>query len=451
MNDAAPIVAIATASGRGGIGVVRVSGKGLARYAEQVLKRAAQPRMAHRLVLQDRDGSAIDDGLLLFFAGPSSYTGEDVIEFHGHGGPVVMQAVQARWLELVPGARLAAPGEFTERAFLNGKLDLAQAEAVADLIDAGSMQAARGAVHSLQGVFSHKVRELVESLTQLRTLVEATLDFPEEEIEFLKSARALERLDAIRAQLDRVLVQARQGAVLRQGLQVVLVGEPNVGKSSVLNALAGDDVAIVTPIAGTTRDRIVQPIQVGGVLLNVVDTAGLRDTADEVERLGIERTWQAVEQADIVLLLSDARQPLSETASALAAQVAQRAPNARRVVVFNKSDLLDSGVAKSSEGLLVSAKTGRGLDALRDELLATAGLASTGETAFTARQRHVGALEVAANHLTQAVRCGEQGDEALELFAEELRLAQRSLGSITGELSADDLLGQIFSTFCIGK
>ncbi len=453
MNDSAPIVAIATAAGRGGIGVVRISGRGLLQVAREVIGRKPMARMVQRLVMRNSAGSAIDDGLLLWFPGPASYTGEDVIEFHGHGGPVVLQRIQQRWLELVDGSRLAAPGEFTERAFLNGKLDLVQAEAVADLIDASSVQAASSAVRSLQGVFSNKVRALVQGLIDLRLLVEATLDFPEEEIEFLRSAGALEKLAALQTELEAVIGAAKQGAALRQGLDVVLVGEPNVGKSSLLNALAGDEVAIVTPIAGTTRDRIVQPMVMSGVLLNVIDTAGLRTTEDEVEKIGIERTRAAIAQADVVLVLSDARDSaiLGAGTAEVIREVTELAPQALRLQVANKSDLLEKPALEQSDLILVSAKTGAGLDELRERLLALVGLGSTQEDVFSARERHVQALLEARVHLEQAAVQGAQGDEALDLVAEELRLAQRELSRITGEFTADDLLGEIFGRFCIGK
>jgi tRNA modification GTPase len=453
MNDSAPIVAIATAAGRGGIGVVRISGRGLLKVAREAIGREPVARMAQRLVMSDASGSAIDDGLLLWFPGPASYTGEDVIEFHGHGGPVVLQRIQQRWLEMVVGSRLAAPGEFTERAFLNGKLDLVQAEAVADLIDASSLQAASSAVRSLQGVFSNKVRALVQGLIDLRLLVEATLDFPEEEIEFLRSAGALEKLAALHTELEAVIGAAKQGAALRQGLDVVLVGEPNVGKSSLLNALAGDEVAIVTPIAGTTRDRIVQPMVMSGALLNVIDTAGLRTTDDEVEQMGIARTRAAIAQADVVLVLSDARDGaiLGAGTAEVIREVIELAPQALRLQVANKIDLLEKPVMDQPGLMLVSAKTGAGLDELRERLLALVGLGSTQEDVFSARERHVQALLQARLHLEHAAAQGAQGDEALDLVAEELRLAQRELSRITGEFTADDLLGEIFGRFCIGK
>jgi tRNA modification GTPase len=453
VNDSAPIVAIATAAGRGGIGVVRISGRGLHQVAQRVIGREPVARMAQRLVISDVAGRAIDDGLLLWFPGPASYTGEDVIEFHGHGGPVVLQRIQQRWLELVEGSRLAAPGEFTERAFLNGKLDLVQAEAVADLIDASSVQAASSAVRSLQGVFSNKVRALVQGLIDLRLLVEATLDFPEEEIEFLRSAGALEKLVGLQTELQAVIGAAKQGAALRQGLDVVLVGEPNVGKSSLLNALAADDVAIVTPIAGTTRDRIVQPILMSGVLLNVIDTAGLRTTDDEVEQMGIARTRAAIAQADVVLVLRDARDGAIQSAGTaqVIREVMEMAPQALQLQVANKMDLLESPDGQQPELILISAKTGAGLDELRKRMLALVGLGSTQEDVFSARERHVQALLQAGVHLEQAAAQGAQGDEVLDLVAEELRLAQRELSRITGEFTADDLLGEIFGRFCIGK
>lgn len=497
-----PIAAIATAPGRGGIGVVRVSGAGLVPIMSAVLGREPAPRHATYGPFLAADGEAIDHGIALFFPAPHSYTGEDVLELQGHGGPVVMQLLLRRVLEAghALGIRLAEPGEFTQRAFLNDKLDLAQAEAVADLIDASTEQAARSATRSLSGEFSHLVHALVERLIDLRMLVEATLDFPEEEIDFLEAADARGRLAGVRADLDALLMQARRGALLREGLNVVLLGEPNVGKSSLLNALAGAEVAIVTPIAGTTRDRIAQAIQIDGVPLNIIDTAGLRETSDEIERLGIARTWAEAAKADVVLHLLDARQVVAvngagadtdtgtlardDTAQAIEDELERRLARAvPRLRVYNKVDLLpgelaarrmsgshatDAGsAARTSEEeacagragsafgviseLWLSAKTGEGLETLRRQLLELAGWQAGGESTFIARERHLVALRAAATHLAEADAHARQRAQQLDLFAEELRLAQERLNEITGEFSADDLLGVIFSRFCIGK
>ncbi|AMO38087.1 tRNA uridine-5-carboxymethylaminomethyl(34) synthesis GTPase MnmE [Thauera humireducens] len=441
------IAAIATAPGRGGIGVVRVSGARLRDFATALCGREPQPRRAVFTAFRDAAGVAIDEGILLYFPSPASFTGEDVLELQGHGGPVVMQMLLERCLEL--GARLAEPGEFTRRAFLNGKLDLAQAESVADLIEASTAAAARSAVRSLSGRFSDEIRRIVDALIDLRMLVEATLDFPEEEIEFLERARAMPRLDEIREHLVGVLDRARQGALLRSGLNVVLVGEPNVGKSSLLNQLAGEDRAIVTDIAGTTRDALRETIQIEGIPLHIIDTAGLRETADTVERIGIERTWREIERADVILRLVDAS--VVATDAALEAIDARLPQAAERITVANKIDLCGLVPGRSEEGgqvrLQVSARSGAGMDLVRAELLRIAGWHAHGEDVILARERHLHALRVALAHVDAAAT----QSAALELFAEELRLAQESLGEITGEFTADDLLGVIFSRFCIGK
>jgi len=440
------IAAIATAHGRAGIGIVRVSGQSLVRFAEQLLGGVPPARRAARAAFRDADGAAIDDGIALYFATPHSYTGEDVLELHGHGGPVVLQMLLRRCFEL--GARLAEPGEFTRRAFLNDKLDLAQAEAVADVIEAATETAARCAVRSLQGEFSAAIGALRDQLIELRMLAEATLDFPEEEVDPLDRADARTRLARLRGALAETRARAKQGSLLRTGLHVVLAGQPNVGKSSLLNRLAGEELAIVTPIPGTTRDSVRQAIQIEGVPLNVVDTAGLRESADEVERLGIQRTWSEIERADLLLLVVDARDGVTAADEAIAARLPQRL---RRVVVHNKIDL--SGAAartiEQPDGTAVylSAKTGDGVDLLRQTLLQHAGWQSTEESVFIARERHLVALRRAGEHLEAA---GAQARSA-ELFAEELRLAQNELGAITGEFTADDLLGEIFARFCIGK
>ena len=439
------IAAIATAPGRGGVGVVRVSGASLGAFAFELCGREPKPRTARFTRFLDAEERVIDEGILLYFSAPASFTGEDVLELQGHGGPVVMQMLLERCLQL--GARLAEPGEFTRRAFLNGKLDLAQAESVADLIEASTAAAARSAVRSLSGRFSEEVHRIVDALIDLRMLVEATLDFPEEEIDFLESARALPRLDAIRAQVEELLDRARQGALLRSGLNVVLVGEPNVGKSSLLNQLAGEDRAIVTEIAGTTRDALRETIQIEGIPLHIIDTAGLRETVDTVERIGIERTWREIERADVILRLVDA-----ERGEANEDDIDRRLPpSVQRITVVNKIDLVGLAAGRSEVAgrirLQVSARSGEGVELVRQALLRIAGWHAHGEDVILARERHLTALRKALAHVIEAG--GQLG--ALELFAEELRLAQEQLGEITGEFTADELLGVIFSRFCIGK
>ena len=439
------IAAIATAPGRGGVGVVRVSGASLGAFAFELCGREPKPRTARFTRFLDAEERVIDEGILLYFSAPASFTGEDVLELQGHGGPVVMQMLLERCLQL--GARLAEPGEFTRRAFLNGKLDLAQAESVADLIEASTAAAARSAVRSLSGRFSEEVHRIVDALIDLRMLVEATLDFPEEEIDFLESARALPRLDAIRAQVEELLDRARQGALLRSGLNVVLVGEPNVGKSSLLNQLAGEDRAIVTEIAGTTRDALRETIQIEGIPLHIIDTAGLRETVDTVERIGIERTWREIERADVILRLVDAVQgePSDDDIDR------RLPPSVQRITVVNKIDLVGLAAGRSEVArrirLQVSARSGEGVELVRQALLRIAGWHAHGEDVILARERHLTALRKALAHVIEAG--GQLG--ALELFAEELRLAQEQLGEITGEFTADELLGVIFSRFCIGK
>jgi tRNA modification GTPase len=480
--DSDPIAAIATAPGRGGIGVVRVSGGDLASVASAICARPLAPRHATFTSFVAADGGAIDHGIAIHFPAPHSYTGEDVLELQGHGGPVVMQLLLSRVLEAGRsiGVRLAEPGEFTRRAFLNDKLDLAQAEAVADLIDATTEQAARSATRSLSGVFSQAVHALVDALIDLRMLVEATLDFPEEEIDFLERADALGQLARLRAQLATLLDDARQGALLREGLHVVLAGAPNVGKSSLLNALAGAEVAIVTPIAGTTRDRIAQPIQIDGVPLVVVDTAGLRETGDEVERIGIERAWQEVARADVIVHLgvvgaagdgaaaaggvggvgvdraADVAGPSEQARAALArdldARIAARLPRDKPILrVWNKIDLAGTAPRATDDAVWLSARTGEGIALLRAALLRLSGWHGAGEGLFIARERHLQALRAAGRHLEAAEDHAHQRAQSLDLFAEELRLAQEQLGTITGQFGADDLLGVIFSRFCIGK
>lgn len=437
------IAAIATAPGRGGVGVIRISGKTLASFIAALLGRELTPRHAHFAKWRDATGQVIDEGLVLFFPGPNSFTGEDVLELQGHGGPVVLNMLLRRCIEL--GARHAEPGEFTKRAFLNGKLDLAQAEAVADLIDAQSEAAARSALRSLDGAFSGEVNTLVDQLINLRMLVEATLDFPEEDIDFLEAANARGKLGGIRSQLERVLATATQGRLLREGAHVVLIGQPNVGKSSLMNALAGEDIAIVTDIAGTTRDTVRELLNIDGVPLHIIDTAGLRDTDDVVERIGIERTWAAVEKADLALLLLDSREGVTAHDESILARLPAQLPVLH---VFNKIDLTGEipGTVGDHE-VHVSAKQGIGLEALRAKILELAGWQGMDDGIWIARERHLDAIRRAQEHLDLADAAYLQ----IELLAEELRLAQNALNEITGAFSADDLLGVIFSKFCIGK
>ena len=462
-----PIVAIATAPGRGAVGIVRVSGAQVLPLARALTGRELAPRMATYGPLRDADGSPIDHGLALHFPAPRSYTGEDVLELHAHGGPVVLQLLLARCLQAAAeidsatGAprlsrlRLARPGEFTERAFLNDKLDLAQAEAVMDLIDASTEAAARSASRSLAGAFSNEIHALADGLVHLRMLIEATLDFPEEEIDVLRAQDVRGQLLKLQQALSGVQARARQGALLREGIKVVIAGQPNAGKSSLLNALAGAELAIVTPVAGTTRDVVRQTIQIQGVPLHVLDTAGLRESHDEVERIGIERAWQHIESADAVLLLHDLTRradPAHAVGDArIAAELAERLPCGVPVLhVWNKHDAAP-GPLPLGDGIALSALTGEGLDALRQRLLKLAGWqASAGEGPFIARERHLQALARAAAHL-DAAAAHLQGPPMLDLLAEELRLAHNSLNEITGAFSPDDLLGAIFSRFCIGK
>lgn len=474
-SDRDPIVAIATASGRGGIGVVRASfgmGEAAAQAARAVLLAVSgqvpAPRHAAYLPFLDAAGQAIDRGIVLHFPAPHSYTGDHVVEWQGHGGPIVMQLLLQRVLEagIAQGMRLAEPGEFTRRAFLNDKLDLAQAEAVADLIEASTEAAARSAGRSLEGVFSQAIHALVEDVITLRMLVEATLDFPEEEIDFLEAADARGKLTSIRAKLRQIQIDAKQGALLRDGLQVVLAGQPNVGKSSLLNALAGAELAIVTPIAGTTRDKVQQTIQIDGIPLNIIDTAGLRETQDEVERIGIARSWEEIGRADVVLHLLDAAEALGPEDLAIAQRFPMKVPVIR---VLNKTDLtnepagtrvLDAGMGTEGEAVAhdrqvreirLSAKRGDGIDLLRQALLAVTGAQAGAQSVYIARERHLIALHAASGHLAEAAAHADCAAQSLDLFAEELRLAQERLNSITGEFSSDDLLGVIFSRFCIGK
>ena len=453
------IAAIATPSGRGAVGVVRVSGRDVPAMIEPIVARELVPRLATLATFRGARGEGLDQGLALYFPAPHSYTGEPVLELHGHGGAAVLQLLLARCIDL--GARLARPGEFTLRAYLNGKLDLAQAESVADLIDAATATAARAAARSLSGAFSREVHALTDAMIELRMFTEATLDFPDEDLDFLRAADARGKLDAIAARVANVLARAKQGAMLREGLAVVLVGRPNVGKSSLLNQLAGDAVAIVTPIAGTTRDAVHSQIEINGIPLTIVDTAGLRPTEDPIETLGIERTRAAIERADVALVLIDAAagDGITDADHAILAGL----PAAlHRVIVHNKIDL--AGLAPKVEArapatvgadptrhVFLSAKTGSGIDLLRHEILALAGAHEDMEGVFLARERHLLALRAASTHVAAATRHLADARPALELFAEELRLAQIELDAIVGEFSSDDLLGVIFSRFCIGK
>lgn len=461
-----PIVAIATAPGRGAVGIVRVSGRGLVALAQAIVARPLKPRHASYGPFLDARGEPIDQGLALHFPAPHSYTGEDVLELQAHGGPVVLQLLLARCLEAaaeadagtgeprLPRLRLAEPGEFTERAFLNDKLDLAQAEAVADLIEASTEAAARSAGRSLSGAFSQQVDLLRQRIVNLRLLVEATLDFPEEEIDFLEKADARGQLRTILAALAGVLDRAQQGALLREGLQVVLAGQPNVGKSSLLNALAGAELAIVTPIPGTTRDKVSETIQIEGVPLHVIDTAGLRpETADEVERIGIARSWDAIGEADAVIFLHDLTRRGEAGYEAAEAAIAERLhvdDPARILHVHNKADAVDASRVPVDQ-IALSARTGAGLDALRRALLERAGWHASPEGVLIARKRHVQALQRTRAHLLEAQAHAAVADAALDLFAEELRLAHDALAEITGAFTSDDLLGEIFGRFCIGK
>ena len=437
------IAAVATPAGRGGIGVVRLSGPAVRAIALAVLGTVPSPRLATLCDFRDAQGEAIDRGIALHFPAPHSYTGEDVLELQGHGGPMVMLELVRRCIAL--GARMAQPGEFTRRAFLNDRMDLAQAESVADLIDAASVEAARSAARSLAGAFSERIHELSRALTNLRMHVEACIDFPEEAIDPADRAQQGAQLDALRSDLARLLDEAKQGAVLREGLVVVLAGRPNVGKSSLLNRLAGEDVAIVTPLPGTTRDYVRASISIEGVPIHLVDTAGLRDTEDIVERIGVERSWSALHSAGAAVFVEDAQGAGPEDA-ALRARLPEGLPFAR---VVNKIDLA-GGRPGRGEGLetviRLSAKTGEGVEVLRAWLLEVAGWKPHGEGLFMARERHVRALMAARDALERAA-----STQAFEIVAEELRLAHHSLGEIVGEVSADDLLGEIFSSFCIGK
>ncbi|OAT58530.1 GTPase/tRNA-U34 5-formylation enzyme [Obesumbacterium proteus ATCC 12841] len=454
MSQSDTIVAQATPPGRGGVGILRVSGRQAKEVAMALLGKLPKPRYADYLPFKDTDGSVLDQGIALYFPGPNSFTGEDVLELQGHGGPVILDLLLKRILQM-PEVRIARPGEFSERAFLNDKLDLAQAEAIADLIDASSEQAARSAVNSLQGAFSNRVNQLVEALTHLRIFVEAAIDFPDEEIDFLSDGKIEAQLNGVMGELQAVRAEARQGSLLREGMKVVIAGRPNAGKSSLLNALAGREAAIVTDIAGTTRDVLREHIHIDGMPLHIIDTAGLREASDEVERIGIERAWNEIEQADRVLFMVDGTTTDAIEPASIWPEFMARLPKTLPItVVRNKADMTGEALGLSEVNgyslIRLSARTGEGIDVLRDHLKQSMGFTSNMEGGFLARRRHLQALETAAEHL-------EQGKEQLvsayagELLAEELRLAQQALSEITGEFTSDDLLGRIFSSFCIGK
>jgi len=448
MDPIDTIAAIATPPGRGGIGIVRVSGPNAAGIAYELTGYAPRPRRAHLRTFRDEEGNALDAGLVLYFQGPDSFTGEDVLELQGHGGAVVMDMLLRRVLEL--GARLARPGEFSERAFLNDKLDLAQAEAIADLIDSGSEQAARAALRSLSGEFSSRVEMLVEHLTVLRAYVEAAIDFPDEEVDFLTDGAVAGRLAAIRNDFEDLADAAKQGSLMREGLTVVIAGRPNAGKSSLLNRLAGHDAAIVTDIPGTTRDLLRERIDIDGLPLHLTDTAGLRESGDAVEQEGVRRAWNEMEKADRVLLVVDSSLGLTAEDQ----DILERLPRAlKATVIYNKIDLTAQRPAEDEldgvASVWLSARTGQGMELLRAHLKRVAGYQQTGEDGFSARRRHLDAMRRAREHLDEAARHVEM--RAGELLAEELRLAQLCLNEITGEFTSDDLLGKIFSSFCIGK
>lgn len=454
MHSTDTIVAQATPPGRGGVGILRVSGPKAALVAQTVLGKLPKPRYADYLPFRNDDNSVLDQGIALFFPNPNSFTGEDVLELQGHGGPVILDLLLKRILQ-IPGVRIANPGEFSERAFLNDKLDLAQAEAIADLIDASSEQARRSAINSLQGAFSSHINEMVESLTHLRIYVEAAIDFPDEEIDFLSDGIIEGKLNTVIAELDDVRAQARQGSLLREGMKVVIAGRPNAGKSSLLNALAGREAAIVTDIAGTTRDVLREHIHIDGMPLHIIDTAGLREASDEVERIGIERAWKEIEQADRVLFMVDSTTTDATAPEDIWPEFMARLPDTLPVTVIrNKSDLTGENAEITAQGnypmIRLSARDGMGIELLRSHLKEAMGFNSNTEGGFLARRRHLQALNTAAEHL-------QQGHEQLvyaksgELLAEELRLAQQALSEITGEFTSDDLLGRIFSSFCIGK
>ena len=448
------IAAQATATGRAGVGIIRVSGPAVSAVASAILGKVPKPRTAEYLPFLDAQKQTLDQGIALYFPGPNSFTGEDVLELQGHGGPVLLDMLLRRVLD-IKDVRIARPGEFSERAFLNDKLDLTQAEAIADLIDASSEQAARSAMHSLQGEFSRKIHDLVEKVIYLRIYVEAAIDFPDEEIDFLSDGKVAGDLADIISDLAGIQKQATQGSILREGMRVVIAGRPNAGKSSLLNALAGREAAIVTEIAGTTRDVLREHIHIDGMPLHIIDTAGLREATDKVEQIGIERAWQEIEQADRVLFMVDGTTTNATSPADIWPDFMSRLPkDLGLTVIRNKADLTGETTGASQDGdypvFHISAKTNSGIEQLRDHLKACMGFDANTEGSFIARRRHLDALERAAEHLAI-------GDAQLhnhlagELLAEELRLTQQHLNEITGEFSSDDLLGRIFSSFCIGK
>ncbi|WP_299871001.1 tRNA uridine-5-carboxymethylaminomethyl(34) synthesis GTPase MnmE [uncultured Cocleimonas sp.] len=444
MNTIDTIAAIATPSGRGGVGIIRISGPSVRDMAVDILGSLPPPFKASHRLFKDADQETLDDGVAIFFPSPNSFTGEDVLELQGHGGQIVLDMVLKRCLEL--GSRIAKPGEFSERAFLNDKLDLTQAEAIADLIDSGSEQAARSALRSLQGEFSSSIDSLLIKMIEMRVYVEAALDFPEEEIDFLADKKVLERLQAIKDQLTEITYKAKQGSLLRSGLNLVIIGEPNAGKSSLLNALSGNDTAIVTDIAGTTRDVLHESINLDGMPIHLVDTAGLRDSDDPVEKIGIERAWKAVEKADIALLL------LGDThLSTKSDEIVKKLPDSLPLlIVQNKIDLNSKDAGKDGDMINISAKYNLGIDILKEELKERMGYQNNNEGIFIARRRHLQALERTQEFVDNAEMQLTEFN-AGELMAEELRLAQDELSQITGKFTSDDLLGEIFSSFCIGK
>lgn len=447
------IAAIATAPGKGGVGIVRVSGTQALTIAERVLGFQPKLRHAHYAGFLDVDGERLDQGIALYFKAPHSYTGQDVVEFQAHGGPVVLDLILKTVLTL--GCRLAEPGEFSMRAFLNDKIDLVQAEAISDLINSASEQAVRSANRTLDGKFSEQINALVQALIELRKFVEAAIDFPEEEIDFISDSNVVTQLEQLEAQLKSILATANQGALLAEGMRVVIAGRPNAGKSSLLNALSGRDSAIVTDIAGTTRDVLKEQIQIDGMPLHIIDTAGLRQSDDPVEQIGIARAWQEIEQADRILLVFDTTRDTPETVHTNWQEFIKRLPHTDHLtLIANKSDLLPANAEPPFQSpfpiISLSAKTGSGIHALKDHLKATVGFDQNVEGSFLARRRHLKALEEALNHIQtghqQLIHSG-----AAELLAEDLRQAQEALGRITGQFLADDLLGEIFGNFCIGK
>ena len=446
-NNFDTIVAVATPSGRGGVGIIRVSGQLVPDIATKILGLVPTPFKASHRLFKDKEGETLDDGVAIYFPNPKSFTGEDVLELQGHGGHIVMDMLLKRCVEL--GARLAKPGEFSERAFLNDKLDLTQAEAIADLIDSGSEQAARSALRSLQGDFSKAINSLLQKMIEMRVYVEAALDFPEEEIDFLADKKVINRLNEIKQQLQEITQKAKQGSLLRNGLHLVIIGKPNAGKSSLLNALAGNETAIVTDIAGTTRDVLHESINIDGIPLHLVDTAGLRESDDPVEKIGIEKAWQEIEKADIALLLKDDSQAVDKDEEL--AEIMTKLPDSiTLLIVHNKIDLNKKEAGKVGAEIYISAKNMQGIDTLKDELKQIMGFKENSEDSYIARRRHLNSLqrtdEFVKNAEMQLVKYN-----AGELMAEELRLAQDELGTITGRFTSDDLLGEIFSSFCIGK